>query len=56
MSICERDRQILRDLAAQVREVAELPEMTERKQRWWTSPRVPRLFAYASPMYRLVYT
>jgi hypothetical protein len=35
MSICEHDRQILRGLAAEVREVAELPEMTVRKQRWY---------------------
>jgi hypothetical protein len=33
--ISPKDREILRSLAARVREIAELPEMSARKQRWY---------------------
>ena len=35
MNIENRDREILRDLAGRVREIAEQPEMARRKERWY---------------------
>lgn len=45
-----KDREILRGLAARVREIAELPEMEERKQRWYDfiglKPERPMVLCY----------
>lgn len=50
MSVSEHDRQVLRRLAAQVRQIAELPEMSVRKQRWYDHnslrPQRPMILCY----------